>query len=58
MRALSVFLIAALQVLAITLPQPRHLSIPLTKRSTLRTADGHGSVDPTSIMAHISSTVV
>ncbi|KAG1799383.1 aspartic peptidase domain-containing protein [Suillus plorans] len=58
MRALSVFLIAALQVLAITFPQPRHLSIPLTKRSTLRTADGHGSVDPTSIMAHISSTVV
>ncbi|KAG1856649.1 acid protease [Suillus subalutaceus] len=54
MRALSVSLIAALQALAITLPQSQPLSIPLTKRSTLRTADGY--VDPASIRAHISST--
>lgn len=40
--------------MAITLPQPKPLSIPLTKRSTLRTADGY--VDPASIRAHISST--
>ncbi|KAG2028391.1 aspartic peptidase domain-containing protein, partial [Suillus americanus] len=56
MRALSVslILISALQALAITLPQPQHLAIPLTKRSTLRTADGH--VDPASIRAYICST--
>ncbi|KAG2132860.1 aspartic peptidase domain-containing protein [Suillus bovinus] len=59
MRALSVSLIATLQVLAITLPQPQPLSIPLTKRSTLRpTADGHGPVDPASIMAYIGSTMI
>lgn len=56
MRALStsVSLITALQALAIILPQPQHLSIPLTKRSTLRTADGH--VDPATIRAYVSST--
>lgn len=54
MRALSVSLMAALQALAITLPQPQPLSIPLTKRSSLRTDDGY--VDPASIRAHISST--
>ncbi|KAG2139032.1 aspartic peptidase domain-containing protein [Suillus clintonianus] len=54
MRSLSVSLIAALQALAIALPQPHPLSIPLTKRSTLRTADGY--VDPASIRAYISST--
>lgn len=56
MRALSatVSLITGLQALAIILPQPQHLSIPLTKRSTLRTADGH--VDPASIRAYVSST--
>ncbi|KAG0706463.1 aspartic peptidase domain-containing protein [Suillus ampliporus] len=54
MRSLSVSLIAALQALVVALPQPIPLSISLTKRSTLRTADGH--VDPASIRAHISST--
>ncbi|KAG2075790.1 acid protease [Suillus decipiens] len=54
MRALSVSLIAAFQALAIILPQPQPLSIPLTKRSTLRTADGH--VDPASIRTSICNT--
>lgn len=53
MRALSVSLITALQALAIILPQS-HLSIPLTKRSVLRTTDGH--VDPASIRAYIHNT--
>lgn len=38
------------------MPQPQPLSIPLTKKSALRTADGH--VDPASIRAYISSTEV
>ncbi|OJA19217.1 hypothetical protein AZE42_06771 [Rhizopogon vesiculosus] len=54
MRPLSVLSIAALQALVIASPQSLPLSIPLAKKSTLKTADGH--VDPVSIRAHISST--
>ncbi|KAG1749570.1 aspartic peptidase domain-containing protein [Suillus lakei] len=55
MRSLFLSSIAALHALAVALPQPHpDLSIPLTKKSTLRTADGY--VDPASIRAHISST--
>jgi hypothetical protein len=54
MRALFVSLIAAFQALAIILPQPQPISIQLTKRSTLGTADGH--VDPASTRTSICNT--
>jgi cathepsin D len=54
MRSLLLSSLAALQALVVGLPQPQPLSIPLTKRSTLRNADGY--VDSASIRAHISST--
>ncbi|KAG1778406.1 aspartic peptidase domain-containing protein [Suillus placidus] len=55
MRSLFLSSIAALHALAAALPQPHpDLSISLTKKSSLRTADGY--VDPASIRAHIIST--
>lgn len=53
MRSLFLSSIAALYALAVALPQPHPLSISLTKKSTLKTADGR--VDPASLRAHISS---
>ncbi|KAG2139040.1 aspartic peptidase domain-containing protein [Suillus clintonianus] len=53
MRFSFVFSITALQALVVALSQPVPLSISLTKKSSLRTADGY--VDPASIRAHISS---